>query len=295
MKATARPVIRGLGGDRVLLLEDGSRVGDVSGGGPDHATALDPSAARRIEVVRGPAAVLYGSSALGGVINVIRDEVPSDVPHHFTGAVAVRGRTVDDGWSGSAEARLPVTERIPLRLEVSGRSAGDLATPGGPLGNTGGQSLDASIGSAWVGERGHVGAAFRAYRNDYGIPGGFVGGHADGLDIRMRRTSTKLRAAYRPATGPFRTLEVDGTHTWYEHKEIEPPDILGTLFRLQTLSLDVLARHDRWGPFSSGATGVRAARESFRFGGALALQTSFYQALGAESSGRVFGKCGSAS
>lgn len=267
--ATARPVVRGLGGDRVLLLEDGARVGDVSSSGTDHATALDPSSARRIEVVRGPASVLYGSSALGGVINVIRDEVPTDIPHHLTGSVTLQGRTVNDGWTGSAQARLPLSQRIPLRIEMSGRSAGDLTTPAGPLVNTGARGASASIGSGWVGDRGHVGAAFRAYRNDYGIPGGFVGGHAQGVNIEMRRTSTKLQGVWRPGAGPFSAIDLDGTHTWYQHKEIEPPNILGTLFKVQTFSGDLLARHDGWGAFSSGAVGVRASREAFRYGGAL--------------------------
>ena len=98
--ATARPVIRGLSGDRVLLLEDGQRVGDVSNSGPDHATALDPASARRIEVVRGPGALLYGSNALGGVVNVIREEVPRDVVHDLHGTATLQNRTVNDSWGG---------------------------------------------------------------------------------------------------------------------------------------------------------------------------------------------------
>ena len=87
---SAHPVIRGLSGDRILMLEDGQRTGDVFNSGADHATALDAATARRIEVIRGPGAILYGSNALGGVINVVRDEVPPAVPHHPTGAVSLR-------------------------------------------------------------------------------------------------------------------------------------------------------------------------------------------------------------
>lgn len=267
--ATARPVIRGLSGDRVLMLEDGARVGDVSNSGSDHATALDPSSARRIEVVRGPASILYGSSALGGVINVIRDEIPTSVPHHFTGAVTLQGETVNSALSTSAEGRLALSEHVPVRFEFSGRTAQDLATPVGTLENTGLDRWNASVGSAWIGDRGHVGASFRAFQNDYGIPGGFVGGHAEGVRVEMERYATKVRAEYRPEDLPFESIEVDGAYTWYRHEEIEPPDILGTLFRLQTLTGDVLARHDGWGPFSSGAVGVRAAREAYQFGGSL--------------------------
>ncbi|MYH51235.1 MAG: TonB-dependent receptor plug domain-containing protein, partial [Gammaproteobacteria bacterium] len=83
--SVAQPVIRGLSGDRVLMLEDGSAVGDASSQGADHTTALDPSSARRIEVVRGPGALLYGCYALGGVINVIRDEIASSATTRLRG------------------------------------------------------------------------------------------------------------------------------------------------------------------------------------------------------------------
>ena len=98
---SAHPVIRGLSGDRILMLEDGERVGDEFASGPDHATAIDPSSARRVEVIRGPGAILYGSNALGGVINVVRDDVPSSVPHHLTGAVTLQGQSVSNAASGS--------------------------------------------------------------------------------------------------------------------------------------------------------------------------------------------------
>jgi iron complex outermembrane recepter protein len=78
--AASQPVIRGLSGDRVLVLEDGQRTGDLSTTAPDHAVSIDPIGAQRIEVVRGPAGLIYGSNALGGVINVIREDVPRSMP-----------------------------------------------------------------------------------------------------------------------------------------------------------------------------------------------------------------------
>ena len=267
--ATARPVIRGMSGDRVLMLEDGSRVGDVSNAGSDHATALDPSSARRIEVVRGPAALLYGSNALGGVINVIRDEVPGSVPHHLTGSATFQTQSVSDAVSGSASARMGVTEHVPLRLELTGRTSNDLATPAGALENTGGETWSAGIGSSWVDDWGHVGGAFRLYRNDYGIPGGFVGGHEEGVRVEMERSSAKARAELRDPFGPFESLAMDGAYTFYQHREIEPPNILGTIFQRQQASGDVLARHGSLGPLSAGAVGVRGSWEDFGFGGSL--------------------------
>ena len=271
--ATARPVIRGLSGDRVLMLEDGSRVGDVSSAGPDHATAIDPLAARRIEVVRGPASLLYGSNALGGVINVIRDEIPSAVPHHPTGAASLQARSASSALAGAAATTFAVSERVPLRLEVTGRTAGDLRTPVGELANTGGETLNVGAGGSWVGTWGHAGGSVRGYRNHYGIPGGFVGGHTEGVRIEMERAAVKTQAAINEPNDALRSVEFDGAYTWYRHKELESANIIGTLFRLQTLSGDVLARHHAWGPFSGGAAGARVAWDGFGYGGSGVART----------------------
>ncbi|MXW68151.1 MAG: TonB-dependent receptor [Gemmatimonadales bacterium] len=266
--SSVHPVIRGLSGDRILMLEDGERVGDEFASGPDHATAIDPSSARRVEVIRGPGAILYGSNALGGVINVVRDDVPSSVPHHLTGAFTLQGQTVSNAASGSLHLTYGLTDRIPVRLELGLRSSGDLKTPVGPLQNTSTDVREISGGTSWVDDWGHAGATFRYYGNDYGIPGGFVGGHEAGVRVEMQRTATRLRSVLRPS-GAFESVEIDAGHTWYEHREIEPPDILGTLFERQTVSGEVLARHRGLGPFSSGGVGTRASWEDFGFGGSL--------------------------
>ncbi len=265
--ATARPVIRGLGGDRVLILEDGVRVGDVSSSAPDHAMALDGSLARRVEVVRGPATLLYGSNALGGVVNVIRDEIPTTVPDRLSGFASLRGSTASASLAGSAASTFRVADRVPLRIEASGRRAGDLRTPVGVLRNTSASSWNIGAGASYVADWGYAGAAFRSYRNNYGIPGGFTGGHEEGVAIEMEHISTKLRAVVDQPAGPFETIELHGSYTWYRHPEIEPPDILGTLFKLQTTTVETLARTSPGGPFSAGAVGARASREEFGFGG----------------------------
>ena len=275
---SAHPVIRGLSGDRILMLEDGERVGDEFASGPDHATAIDASSARRVEVIRGPGAILYGSNALGGVINVVRDDVPSSVPHHLTGAFTLQGQTVNNAAGASLNLTYGLTDHIPVRLELSRRASGDLETPVGALENTGTDVQEVSGGASWVGDWGHAGATFRYYGNDYGIPGGFVGGHEAGVRVEMERTATRLRNVLRPR-GAFESIEIDAGHTWYEHREIEPPDILGTLYERQTVSGEILARHGEWGPFSSGGVGTRASWEDFGFGGALFTPNSTHSSF----------------
>lgn len=270
----SQPVIRGLSGDRVLMLEDGTAVGDASNAGSDHATALDPSSARRIEVVRGPGALLYGGNGLGGVINVIRDEIPSAVPHHFTGAATLQTQTATGSLAGSATALFGVAEQVPVRVEVAARRAGDLKTPAGALLNTDGAMWSGGIGAARVADWGHMGASFRGYLNDYGIPGGFVGGHEGGVRIEMERTASKFRAVVDEPVGIFGSLRFDATHTWYEHREMERPDILGTQFVQEKASGAVLGRHGRWGPFAAGAMGGRVSWEDFGYGGGLSTPNS---------------------
>ena len=264
-----QPVIRGLTGDRVLMLEDGARVGDASNSGTDHATALDPASARRIEVVRGPGALLYGGNALGGVINVIRDDIPSNVPHHATGAGTLRTQSVTGSLAGSATTLFGLAERVPVRVEVALRRGGDLKTPVGTLFNTDGETFSGGAGASFVTEWGHVGASVRGYRNHYGIPGGFVGGHEEGVRIEMERGSTRFQAIVDETDGLFRDVRLNASYTWYEHREIEPPDILATVFTRQNLNGDLLARHGQWGPFTAGALGVRVSWEDFGYGGGL--------------------------
>ena len=267
--SVAQPVIRGLSGDRVLMLEDGTPVGDASSSGADHTTALDPSSARRIEVVRGPGALLYGGNALGGVINVIRDEIPSVAPHHLTGTATLQTQTATGSLAGSASAVFAIAERVPLRVEVGARTTGDLTTPVGTLLNTDGEMWSGGAGTAYVADWGRLGTSFRGYLNHYGIPGGFVGGHEEGVRIEMERVSSKFRTVLDQPVGPFHNLRLDATHTWYTHREIEAADILGTLFEQQGASADVLGRHGRWGPLAAGAMGGRASWEDFGYGGSL--------------------------
>ena len=85
--APSRPVIRGLDGDRVAILEDGQRTGDLSSQSADHGVAMNPAAAHKIEVVRGPATLLYGANAIGGLVNIINEQIPT-AQHNGTRAVS---------------------------------------------------------------------------------------------------------------------------------------------------------------------------------------------------------------
>lgn len=254
--APARPVIRGLGGDRILILEDGERVGDVSSASADHAVAVDPLSARQIEVVRGPAALFYGSNALGGVVNVVRDEIPRALPDRTVWEAAVHGQTATPGVAGSGSVVQPVGP-VALRLEGTGRTAGDLRTPLGTTPNTDLLTYNGAASGSWIGDWGHAGMGLRLFRSEYGIPPDPVAGHPGGVDIELRRASWRGEAHWNRALGPFSELNLTAGWTDYHHLEIESGGIVGTEFGLITHSGEVQAMHEAWGPFARGGIGVR--------------------------------------
>src|SRR5688572_21955606 len=106
--AANTPVIRGLSGERVLVLQDGERTGDLSSTSADHALSVDPLAAQRIEVVRGPASLLYGNNALGGVVNVISTDIPTTIPGQTSGFLALQGESVNPGGALTGELTAPL-------------------------------------------------------------------------------------------------------------------------------------------------------------------------------------------
>jgi iron complex outermembrane recepter protein len=246
--AAAQPVIRGLSGDRVLMLEDGARTGDVASTAADHAVTIDPLTAARIEVVRGPAGLLYGSNALGGVINVIREEVPRSVPHKVTGLVRAQGESMNQGVTAGASVYGGVGP-VAWRAELSGRTAGDTRTPLGMLPNTSLTGHSVGAGLSWVGDGGFVGASGRDFNLRYGVPGTFngdtiPGAHAGGADIELRRSNLRVEGAVLPSVGPFSTVEVDAGYVRFVQEEFERGGVVGTRFGQLMGTGNVLARHE---------------------------------------------------
>ena len=253
--APARPVLRGLGGDRLLVIEDGERTGDLSGTSSDHAVAIEPMTTERIEVVRGPRTLLYGSNALAGVVNVVRGYVPSERPDGFGGSVTYQGESVNRGLSGGLTLEQPLGP-LALRFDSSLRNADDIATPHGVLANTDIRTGNASVGLSLVRPWGHVGASGSLYDSDYGIPPDPEGGHPHGVSIDLQRQHLEGRGEI--LTGPdwLQRLELHHSFSRYQHGEFEASGDLGMEFGVLTHNTGALAHLDRMGPFANGAIGL---------------------------------------
>lgn len=282
--AASQPVIRGLSGDRVLVLEDGNRTGDISSTSSDHAVTIEPLTAERIEVLRGPAGLMYGSNALGGVINVVREEVPRTLPERVTGTISAQAESVNQGFTAGGTAQTAIGS-FALRGELSGRIADDTRTPLGDLPSSQMEGYNAGAGLSWIGSGGFAGAAVRDYSMDYGVPGSFnglviPGGHEGGVTIDLRRTAVRAEAGLLSGLGPFNAVEWDGQYTRFSQDEIERTGNVGTSFGQLTATTDLKAHHRHAIPniLLEGTVGLWALWQDHQVAGAAgsapATQTS---------------------
>jgi iron complex outermembrane receptor protein len=271
--AAAVPIMRGLTGDRILILQDGQRSSDLAGSAVDHAVTIDPLTAQRIEVVRGPATLLYGNNALGGVVNVISGDIPTSVPGRVEGVGAAQTESALPGGGGSLRLSAPLAERWALTLRAGGRSAGDVRIADDPLlgsrlGNTDSRNWNASAGLGYVGTRATGGASLRAYQFAYGLPvppGGAL------VRLRGERYEGTFRGQAELGSARFPTLRADATAQDYAHDELDDAGDVQMSFALRTQTVNLLLRQGAIGPFTEGAWGVSGLVKRYASTGPAAL------------------------
>ncbi len=259
---SGRPVIRGFDGDRVLVLEDGVRSGSIGSQSGDHGEPIDPLAAEHIEIVKGPATLLYGSNALGGVVNVIGHH-EDDFQRGFRGNFSTIGSTADSqaAFSGGGEYGY---KHFMFRGNLGASRTGDYATPLGRIENSASRSHNGSFGGGYFGEKAYLNILFSGDVRRYGIPFAtmFEHGHShehrgieeedhdEEIDIRQRRYKLKLNGGIRDLKGPLvRGLQFNIDRTDYRHKELEVidgVDLVGTTFDNETFSYRTLVEQQRY-------------------------------------------------
>lgn len=259
--AASAPVIRGLQGERVLVLQDGQRAADLSAISPDHGVTVDPLAASRIEVVRGPASLLYGNNALGGVVNVISNDIPSNIPSHIEGYLALQGETVNPGGALSGSANIPLGSSLALNLRAGFRDLGDVRQGGGArLASSASRNWNGVAAIGRVGSRVSGGVGYRGYRFDYGLPAA-ADEEEGGVTLEGARHEAIGRADVTLGERGFTYMRLDGSAQFYEHDEIEPSGEVGTTFRLATQTVNATSR-TRFGALQ-GAMGVSGLFRDF--------------------------------
>jgi iron complex outermembrane recepter protein len=216
--APSRPVIRGLDGDRVLILQNSERMGDMSSTAHDHAVALDPLAIERVEVIRGPASLLYGSSALGGVVNLFSHDLPQDWDPGMEGSLISHGATVNRLAAGLARGQYR-TDKFAFSGSFALRDAGNVRTPEGVLPGTFLNSYSFGSGVGFRGNEVQTGVAITGMRYAYGLPEETDKPDED-VEIRMNRYQLQSVTTLN-MSGFFRKAEFRLSANRYLHDEIE--------------------------------------------------------------------------
>lgn len=256
----SRPVIRGQGGPRVRVLDGGAGVVDASTISPDHNAAIEPFRAQQIEVLKGPATLLYGSGAIGGVVNIVSDMFPTEPLQGLSGAIGSSLSSVDEGRSLFGHVEGGVGGFV-FHLDGLTRQTEDYDIPGtaaledehhegetpeehaaheeesGTVANTATDTDSLAAGFSWVGPRGYVGLGVSSYDSIYGIPGHAHGeeepadatteeAHEDeeGVRIDLTQRRYELRAGLTREWGWLSRARGSIVVTEYKHAEIEPEE-----------------------------------------------------------------------
>ncbi|MBI2511486.1 MAG: TonB-dependent receptor [Opitutae bacterium] len=274
--SASRPVIRGMGSDRIRVLSGGVGTMDASVVSPDHAVSLDPLLIDRIELVRGPAALLYGGSAIGGIVNVVDSRIPEEKPAHvFEGRIETRYGSAADERAGAAVLtgavgdwawRLDGFKRRSDDVRIPGYAATDakraeLAAAGEPvvsgtLVNSASDGQGAGIGlTRFFGDAGHFGVSYNGVGSHYGT----VAEPDVTIDLRQRRWDFHGEALQ--PTDWLRAAKFQLGLSRYQHTEFEGADV-GTVFKNRGYEGRLELMHATVGPLT-GAIGFQASRSDF--------------------------------
>lgn len=255
----SRPILRGLGGDRIRVLTDGIGSLDVSASSPDHAVAINPLTAERIEVLRGPSALLYGSSAIGGVVNVIDRRIPRNAPDGAVGADALLSYgTAADERSANLSVDVPLAAHVIVHADGNWSKSDDLRTGGyllssqlreqaaaspdpeiqelaelkGRLPNSAAKAWEVAGGVAYVDGPLNVGVSVSRHDALYGVPIRFsldpeIEAEAPTIDVKQTRYDARAEV---PLSGFFNQVRARGGISRYRHDEIEDTGEIASTF-----------------------------------------------------------------
>ncbi len=287
--AVSSPVIRGQSGGRVAVLQNNMLAQDASTISPDHAISIEPLLAEHIEVIRGPSTLLYGSGAIGGVVNVIDNRIPTQRVDGFSGAMEFRRNTTHNGETGVIKLEQGVNN-IALHLDGVFSQQDDMHIPGyanrfihdaedlshkSELDNSYYKRHNGAVGASWIGENAFIGASYSYQNNQYGISG-HSHSHSDddhddhamelfspsheGTYIKMVQRQLNIKGEVRDF-GITEVLRFSFVHSNYNHLEIED-GIRGTRFTNKANQGRVEWVHKPWRNMH-GAIGVQVSDRDF--------------------------------
>ena len=218
-QATTRPILRGYSGDRFLITKNGIKTGDLSHSSADHAMSLDLGGVERIEVFRGPRALLFGSNTIGGVVNIEKNSLSSQKlsqsRSYFTSGIDSGNKGLFSSYSIESPWR-----KNNIRFSIQNRKTNNQITPKGVLENTAINNTEGFLGISRIGDDRRATFSFERVLMDYGIPGS-PEGHINGVDLKLSKNTQELNYHQDIDFRGFETLNIDQSFIFYSHSEYE--------------------------------------------------------------------------
>ena len=293
--APSRPMLRGLSDNRVLILENGLRTGDISTYDPAHAVPIDALSISQIDVVRGPASILYGPSTIGGLVNIITNTIPTFSTDPFSGRVSLSGNSVSDEYAGYFDGVYSSGGHA-LGVSTGGVHSQDIRIPTGEYADPASgqeftlsrmpQSFDhteeGSIGYAYQNDFGMIGIGGKHYEMNYGIPG--VPPNANWMNvppatsrITQNKNSVEMRSLFLTDGSLVKQAKLDANYVDYKHSEFPTAqdstgisDPQANQFHKQAFNAVLQFQHQPFGKFQ-GVVGLWTNIENLTIEGDMPL------------------------
>ena len=257
----SRPIVRGLDGDRIRILSNSGASMDVSSISYDHAVPLDVLSTERIEVLRGPAALQYGGSAIGGVVNVIDNRIPRKPMQGLLGKAQWQGASGNQEVSKGALLETGFGSWV-FHADAFDRQSKDVKVPqalpctkpGSPvlakrICNSANQANGGAVGASLFYDQGFTGLSLQTYKSHYGTVA------EDEVTIGMKSERAALEGEWRPTSALFKSVEWQASQTRYQHTEFEGSEA-GTLFANKGHDGRIQIKHKPWASGAGNWEGV---------------------------------------
>jgi iron complex outermembrane receptor protein len=246
--AAARPVIRGFSNNRILILENGLRMGDLSNTSDDHGVSNDGSSAEKIEILRGPASLLYGNNALGGVVNIISEAIPSYLYSGLDGNINLSTSTVNNNVVGSADLHFGVSD-FAMHTNFFRRTNSDYKDGNdNRVYNSDQKSNGLQVGLSYIPSFGLGGLSYSKFQMNYGIPYNTKDLNDDDegpIEIEMKKSEFRSLFESNKINSFVNSFSLKTGSQNYNHKEIlRNNGEIGTEFGMKTFSADLSFTHE---------------------------------------------------
>ncbi len=217
--APARPVVRGMDGERIQVLQNGMKVGDFSATGHDHAVIIDPATVDRVDIVRGPASLMYGSSAMGGIVNVHTGDIPNLWANGISGYFGAEGQSGTESLNGNLRLTHGSDNKA-FTIRSSLRNTGNMQTPVGEIPGSDSRSTSLATGGTWRHANGFSGGSIQFTDKQYGIPEDPFNQDEE-VKLAMQRISVQGVSHHKMERDFLEALEARIVYNYYTHEEVE--------------------------------------------------------------------------